>query len=211
MSILNSKNFHPDYVKYLESRRTSFDADIQECAQLGATLLDKHIPDWFRKINLSNLHMSSCYMCILGQLFGEYVQGLHTIESWSEFSDENGRTSDKAIDFGFEVDRGTHYNHLNDAWAFEIHERLQQDAAKKEESEADTPTSTAVGYETSLFTFETADGVDPGVAFHVREDAIRYAIEHSLKVIENRFEFLDSYEYLDFTSKKGLSSREHCE
>lgn len=34
----------------------------------GAALLDERRPDWFTRVNLNSLCMSSCYMCVLGQL-----------------------------------------------------------------------------------------------------------------------------------------------
>lgn len=45
-------------------------------AKKGAEVLDSQIgADWHTKINLSTLDLGSCYACILGQLFGEYMDG----------------------------------------------------------------------------------------------------------------------------------------
>lgn len=42
----------------------------------GAALLDQSKPDWFTKIDPSHLHMDSCAACVLGQVYGEYGQGI---------------------------------------------------------------------------------------------------------------------------------------
>lgn len=41
----------------------------------GAALLDAEVPGWADKINLDTFDMSYPRTCILGQLFGEYVDG----------------------------------------------------------------------------------------------------------------------------------------
>ena len=43
-------------------------------------LLDKHAPGWARKVNLRTLNMRSCKFCVLGQVFGEFISGLRTLE-----------------------------------------------------------------------------------------------------------------------------------
>lgn len=42
----------------------------------GAALLDREVPDWWRRINLDTLRMSACSSCVLGQLYGDYDIGL---------------------------------------------------------------------------------------------------------------------------------------
>lgn len=36
----------------------------------GVKLLDERVPGWWRVINLEELHMADCTVCVLGQLFG---------------------------------------------------------------------------------------------------------------------------------------------
>ena len=45
-------------------------------AERGANLLDEKYPGWYKKINLDNLDITSCFRCILGQLYGSYENGI---------------------------------------------------------------------------------------------------------------------------------------
>jgi hypothetical protein len=45
---------------------------VRDLAKRGAALLDRIEPGWEDKINLSTLTMSSCYLCILGQIYGAF-------------------------------------------------------------------------------------------------------------------------------------------
>lgn len=42
----------------------------------GIELLDREVPDWREKIDWDRLNMADCFRCILGQLFGEYAEGV---------------------------------------------------------------------------------------------------------------------------------------
>ena len=58
-----------------------FEAQIQA----GAKLLEEKVgPDWFKKIDLQRLEMFNCYNCVLGQIFGEYWDGLTELEDVEE-------------------------------------------------------------------------------------------------------------------------------
>jgi len=45
----------------------------------GAALLDEKIPGWFRSVDVDTLQISSCHLCVLGQLSGStggnYIAG----------------------------------------------------------------------------------------------------------------------------------------
>ena len=45
----------------------------------GAGLLDQHRPGWYNQIDLNKLDQSSAYVCVLGQLYGEYYKGLDAL------------------------------------------------------------------------------------------------------------------------------------
>ena len=45
----------------------------------GAKLLDEKSPGWHRRINLHALDLNDCQECILGQVYGEYANGLETL------------------------------------------------------------------------------------------------------------------------------------
>ena len=54
-----------------------FEAQIQA----GAKLLEEKVgPDWFKKIDLQRLDMFDCFHCVLGQIFGDYFDGLKILE-----------------------------------------------------------------------------------------------------------------------------------
>ena len=45
----------------------------------GAALLDKMQPGWAKQINTTTLEMGSSCDCILGQLYGDYIDGAKAI------------------------------------------------------------------------------------------------------------------------------------
>lgn len=45
----------------------------------AAKILDKKKPNWFRKVNLKRLDMLSPWNCILGQLYGDFTDGLFAL------------------------------------------------------------------------------------------------------------------------------------
>ena len=45
----------------------------------GAALLDKNCPGWEQRVDLEKLSIRSAYDDILGQCYGHYVRGLHTL------------------------------------------------------------------------------------------------------------------------------------
>lgn len=89
-----------------------FEAQIQA----GAKLLDEKVgPDWFKKIDLQHFHMHDCFYCVLGQLFGHYIDGLEKI--WHL---ENAISYDYKLprEHGFstvEFDENE-YDHLTQEW-----------------------------------------------------------------------------------------------
>jgi len=42
---------------------------VAESVARGAALLDEKLPGWDERIDLAGLELSSCYRCVLGQLF----------------------------------------------------------------------------------------------------------------------------------------------
>lgn len=45
----------------------------------GVQLLDQNVPNWRDKINVDNLDLGSCSICVLGQVFGDYNDGLNAL------------------------------------------------------------------------------------------------------------------------------------
>lgn len=81
-------------------------------AARGAAWLDERVPGWADHINLDNFTIASCQKCVLGQLFGNYVDGVSEL-----------RIVGQQIWLGFGLD-GTrspsHCGELDEAWRREI-------------------------------------------------------------------------------------------
>lgn len=50
-------------------------AKLKKRVNRGMELLDKENPEWDQKINLQTLNTSTLLSCVLGQLYGNYVEG----------------------------------------------------------------------------------------------------------------------------------------
>jgi hypothetical protein len=98
---------------------------ITERVRRGALLLDMEVPGWAGRIDDSRLDLAGCPTCILGQLFGSYLDGVISLE----LNTDAGRWTD---DFGFFVlclrrtdeQREAEYQSLRAAWLAEIRARL---------------------------------------------------------------------------------------
>lgn len=53
--------------------------EIVTAVKRGAALLDEANPEWFRSISVADLHIQSDISCILAQLYGDYLTGLHAL------------------------------------------------------------------------------------------------------------------------------------
>ncbi len=83
----------------------------------GMALLDEKVPGWRERIELRDLDMTDCQLCVLGQIFGDYMDGLD--EVLPEALIALGR--DIEADAGFELlhagrDATGRYAVLADAW-----------------------------------------------------------------------------------------------
>ena len=45
----------------------------------GAEMLDTEVPGWFNRIDTGTLELENCVLCVLGQLFGEYYEGVKAL------------------------------------------------------------------------------------------------------------------------------------
>lgn len=80
---------------------------------MGADLLDLKVPSWRNEIDWDNLKMQSCRWCILGQLFGRFARGDHSLRCsilWG--------TEDKpfGVAYGFKHEQQKDIAALNFAW-----------------------------------------------------------------------------------------------
>ena len=101
---------------------------IQERVQRGATLLDRHRPEWWKIINLDELRMHNTCNCVLGQCYGAFNQGKLALELTKRASDD--------ADNGFEANEKdgyqnlqNEYQNLQNEWVRVITERRQQETA----------------------------------------------------------------------------------
>ena len=95
------------------------DIDYLPRVKRGIEYLDKHNPHWWRQIEVTELQMSSCRHCVLGQLYGDF-----TFRP-DGFPDP--------VEFGFEIQphlntNGTiEYTKLRNIWRDEIENRQECD------------------------------------------------------------------------------------
>lgn len=55
---------------------------LRSRTQRGARLLDREAPGWWNRIEVGRLDLASCPLCVMGQLFGHYEQGLARLAVW---------------------------------------------------------------------------------------------------------------------------------
>lgn len=93
---------------------------IEERVAAGAAWLDKHRPGWADAINLDQLDLADCTVCVLGQVYGDF---------WNAPLSDGlpGEWTRRATEMGFADDHGR-YTELNEAWAALIDERRADDA-----------------------------------------------------------------------------------
>lgn len=53
---------------------------VPERVEAGAALLDERMPGWFNMIDVDTLKIFDPTLCVMGQLFGDYLGGLDTLD-----------------------------------------------------------------------------------------------------------------------------------
>jgi hypothetical protein len=109
------------------------DAKIIERVERGALLLDVERPGWAEKIDLGRFYIDSCFECVLGQLYGEYGDGL------DELKTINREVWIHPERFGFDCgqapinprDQKSLYADLQTAWCAEIRKRKSATPAER--------------------------------------------------------------------------------
>lgn len=76
-------------------------ANFTSKVNAGIALLDREQPGWRTKIDLDKLDLASCSVCVLGQIFGDYDEGIEQLNI-------NG------YDYGFNAMSGM--SELTEAW-----------------------------------------------------------------------------------------------
>ena len=95
------------------------DYNVSEAVNKGAALLDKVRPNWYKEINLDTFHFLNPSLCIIGQLYGQYLNGEEALEL---------NTLCDAVDHGFDITAMLMYECLaiQDEWVKVIQERLSR-------------------------------------------------------------------------------------
>lgn len=83
-------------------------------AHRGAKLLDEHAPGWADLIADDVLDMCDPSVCIVGQVFGDYNDGLKTLDASGGGVPES---------FGFQDNENASFTALQQEWIKEINER----------------------------------------------------------------------------------------
>lgn len=52
---------------------------LRQRVERGASELDRVEPDWYNKVPVNELNISSCFYCIMGHVFGEYTFGVFKV------------------------------------------------------------------------------------------------------------------------------------
>lgn len=89
--------------------------DFKLAAKKGAAFLDEARPGWAEAVNPITLELGFMDQCVLGQLYGDYNQGLSELEVPSHHSVELG--------FNLRVRRPWDWVKLTRAWVEQIWER----------------------------------------------------------------------------------------
>lgn len=96
---------------------------MTEAVSRGAALLDEFEKEWFKKIDVNRLFMSSCTACVLGQLYKDYWNGIDKLEAHLCTTPEFFIDEHK---FGFNTDT-QRYAKLKILWTKEIQKRLNNE------------------------------------------------------------------------------------
>lgn len=107
-------------------------ASAKQRVQKGARMLDKYRPGWAIEINISDFNITSPTECIIGQLFGDFSNGVHALRALGASVDIRKlgfMIQTSSIWNGF-CDIDTDYINLQKEWVAEINARAQEPLAK---------------------------------------------------------------------------------
>ena len=109
--------------------------ELSERIAAGIAILDEAVPGWKKEIDCETLDLSDCSMCVLGQVYGTYNEGLtvltkRLIKPGMSYAKENDITNKFASDHGFderafnedgEVIEGSYtFRDMTEAWEKEV-------------------------------------------------------------------------------------------
>jgi len=83
---------------------------LKRQVELGAAFLNVVNPNWFKEINPKELNMASAKVCILGELYGNYHNGVKELRLRDEMPEN----------MGFHADHKGRYLILNKFWKSKV-------------------------------------------------------------------------------------------
>ena len=86
---------------------------VEDRVARGVKLLEVDLPDWFNHVNLGILDMGNIYLCVLGQIFGDWGLGCSRLGIDSTICDY----------YGFDGYTKMDYLLLEAEWARVVRER----------------------------------------------------------------------------------------
>jgi len=89
----------------------------------GIELLDTELSDWYRDIDTDTLTMNSGCNCILGQMYGDYIEGSEYLYSKYNTDKEDIPILEYMINHGFEGTHWSEYGILQRYWTSEVEKR----------------------------------------------------------------------------------------
>ncbi len=108
---------------------------LRSRAARGAKLLDRRAPGWWERIEVSRLDLASCPLCVMGQLFGHYEQGLARLAVW-----RRGHEYGFALpSFESEMSSSEAWVKLTDIWRSIVFKRRVDQLLDDTRSEPSTP------------------------------------------------------------------------
>ena len=90
---------------------------LESAVAQGAKLLDDRVPNWREEIDIDKLNMGSCLRCVLGQIYGEYEDGIDALNL--------DRTKDEDLKHGFDAIGSYGQDIIRESWIAEINKRTQ--------------------------------------------------------------------------------------
>ena len=126
--MFNTKDHFREWLERKRARSITY-TEARKRAGRGAVYLDRMLPGWYRRIDLDTLCLGDGINCILGQLYGSFLEGL----SWSLVL-ESTPYRFAPIRLGFMCVWGVcqalqeqDYEYLNQAWREELQQRAEKE------------------------------------------------------------------------------------
>lgn len=114
-----------------ENEEIFISEDTKLAIKRGVYWLDTNHPGWEQKIDLSNLTMSNCDRCVIGQAVGDYYDTVYNALVDEEIV-INEYQGNWPVDHGFNVaipwnsNNGSNYAALEAGWTEVVMERLRE-------------------------------------------------------------------------------------